>query len=191
MDKTTLVRNDQEIEGLIMDALSKIRMPVTLLTWNRDPETDEKQLIIATPWYDLKGPRKAWEAAIDAFEKAGIYKQVPMLRVYLKSPNDSDVKSLAQGFGEEREGALHLLSGGKPHQMGKYSVFFAPFLGSGGAVPARRFSRIEDLRNFLVKSLHQPSRLVDDSLHELAERGNVSILPVSLKERELKKAGLV
>jgi len=191
MDKTALVRSDQEIEGLIMEALSRIKMPVTLLGWNSVSELDEAELVIATPWYDLKGPLETYDAAIEAFQKAGIYKKVPMLRVSFKSPNDSVVKTLERETSDEREGAIHVLRHGGPHDGGGYSVVFAPYLGPGGAVPARRFSRVEDLREFLLRTLRLGSRSVDDALEELAHRGSASIRPVSLKVRELKRAGLV
>jgi hypothetical protein len=165
-------------------------MPVTLLRWNYVPQLDEWQLVIATPWYDLKGPLATIRAAFDAFQKAGIYEDVPPRRVFFKSPNDSVVKSLGQESSEEREGTLHLLRHGGTHDAGEYSVVFAPFLGVGGAVPAKRFPQVEDLRQFLVTTLHIRSRSVDDALEDLAQRGSASIRPVSLKARELKRAGL-
>lgn len=144
MDKTALVRSDQEIEGLIMEALSRIKMPVTLLRWTFVPEVDEWRLVIATPWYDLKGPLATIRAAFDAFQKAGIYEDVPLRRVFFKSPNDSVVRTLEQESSEEREGTLHLLRQGGPQDPGEYAVVFAPFLGSGGQSPQ---SASHELRN--------------------------------------------
>jgi hypothetical protein len=188
MDTTTLVRKrDAEIEGLIMNALSRIKMPVTLLRWNYVNEIDEWQLVIATPWYDLKGPRATWDAAIDAFEKAGIYDQVPTRRVFFMSPNDSRVKSLEEPL---TEGWLHLLQGRDRFGTDEYAAFFAPLLGPGGAIPARRFSRLQELRNFLVGTLHIRPRSADDALDELNTTRSATISPVSLTVRELKKAGL-
>jgi hypothetical protein len=187
MDKTALVRSDQEIEGLIMEALSRIKMPVTLLRWNFVPEVDEWQLVIATPWYDLKGPRTTYNAAIDAFQKAGIYEDVPMRRVFFKSPNDSVVRTLEQ---EPSEGTIHVLRGRGSGDADVYSVVFAPFLGQGGAVPARRFSGSQELRTFLVGTLRIRQRLVEEALEELEHTRSAAIYPVSLTERELKRAGL-
>ena len=190
MDKTTLVRTDEELEGRIMEALSRIKMPITLLRWTFAPEVDEWRLIIATPWYDQKGPLATIRAAFDAFQEAGIYEDIPIRRVFFKSPNDSVVRTLEQESSEESEGTLHLLRQGGAHDPGEYSVVFAPFVGPGGAVPARRFSRIDELRHILVRTLRIRPRAVDEALEELAQRGSVSIRPVSLKARELKKAGL-
>jgi hypothetical protein len=188
MDTTALVnKRDGVIEGLIMEALSRIKMPVTLLRWNSVPEMEEPQLIIATPWYDLKGPRATWDAAIDAFQQAGIYEQVPMRRVFLMSPNDSLVKSLEQPFSE---GWLHLLRGLSPGGAEEYSASFAPLLESEGRIPIRRFSRLEKLRNFLVDTLRIRPRLADDALDELNNTRSATISPVSLTVRELKRAGL-
>ncbi|MGD0221369.1 MAG: hypothetical protein ABSF71_03460 [Terriglobia bacterium] len=187
MDKTALVRNDQEIEGLIMEALSRIKMPVTLLRWNFVPELDEWQLVIATPWYDLKGPRATYGAVIDAFQEAGIYEDVPMRRIFLKSPNDDLVKAIEK---ESTEGTIHVLKERRSSDAADYSVVFAPFLGQGGFIPEKRFPGTQELRSFLVGTLRIRQRLVDEALEELDHTRSAAIYPVSLSERELKRAGL-
>ena len=188
MDTTALVnKRDGVIEGLIMEALSRIKMPVTLLRWNSVPEMEEPQLIIATPWYDLKGPRATWDAAIDAFQKAGVYESLPIRRIFFMSPNDSRVKSLEEPFSE---GWLHLMRGAGSGGTEEYAVFFAPLVGSEGSIPARHFSRLEELRNFLVGTLHVRPRSADDALEELNGTRSATISPVSLTVRELKRAGL-
>ena len=187
MDKTALVRSDQELEGLIMEALSRIKMPVTVVRWTFVPELDEWRLIIATPWYDLKGPLATIRAAFDAFQKAGIYEDVPTRRVFFKSPNDNLVRTLEQETGE---GTIHILRGNGSRDGTEYSVVFAPFLGQGGAIPARRFPGTHELRTFLVGTLHIRQRLVEEALDELEHTRSAAIYPVSLTERELKRAGL-
>jgi len=187
MDKTALVRSDQEIEGLIMEALSRIKMPVTLLGWNSVSELDEAELVIATPWYDLKGPRTTVAAAIDAFQAAGIYEELPMRRIFFVGPNDSRVRSLDQSIGE---GWLHLLRGPGGNGAEEYSAAFAPLLGSGGSIPIRRFERLQELRDFLVSKLHIRPKSADDALDELNSMRSATIFPVSLTARELKRAGL-
>lgn len=190
MDKTAMVKSDQEIEGLVMEALSRIKMPVNLVSSNYAPQLDEPQLIIATPWYDTKGPLATIRAVYDAFKKAGIYDEVPPRRVVIKSPNDSLIRTLEQEFSAEREGTIHLLRERGSGKGAEFSVVFAPFLGQGGFVPSKRFPEIQELRNFLLNTLHIRSRLVEDALEELVSSRSASIYPVSLKERELKKAGL-
>lgn len=190
MDKTAMVKSDQEIEGLVMEALSRIKMPVTLLRWNYAPQVDEWQLIIATPWYDDKGPLTTVRAAYDAFKGIGIYDDVPTRRVFFKSPNDTLVKTLEQESSTETEGTIHLLRERGSGEEPKYSVVFAPFLGQGGFVPSKRFQDAQGLRKFLLSALHLRQRLVDDALDELASTRSASIYPVSLQERELRKVGL-
>jgi hypothetical protein len=163
-------------------------MPVTLLRWNYVPELGEWQLIIATPWYDLKGPRATIDAAIDAFQKAGIYDDVPMRRVFFKSPNDSLVKTLEE---PSSEGWLHLLRGRGRGGTDEYSVSFAPlFLRSGGSIPIRRFQDLKELEHFLVSTLRISRRSTEDAFEELGVMGSAHISPVSLTARELKRAGL-
>jgi len=170
-----------------MEALSRIKMPVTLLRWNFVPELDEWQLIIATPWYDLKGPRATFDAAIGAFQKASIYEDVPMRRVFFMSPNDDLVKTLEQ---ESSEGTIHVLRERGSGDAAEYSVVFAPFLGQGGFIPEKRFPGTQELRTFLVGTLRIRHRLVEEALEELEHTRSAAIYPVSLTERELKRAGL-
>ncbi len=187
MDKTTLVRSDVEIGGLVMDALSRLKIPVTLCDWNYVHELDEWQLIIATPWYDSKGPRETYSRIIDAFQQAGIYQDVPMRRVFLKSPQDGLVKSLEQELKQRAEGFLHLLR----HGNGQYSVIVAPISGRGGAVPARHFPGISELREFLEKELRLRPSSIEDAIGELQQRGSTSIYPFRFGARHLKRLGLV
>ncbi len=188
MDTTALVRKrDAEIEGLVMNALSRIKMPVTLLQWTYVAQIEEWQLVIATPWYDVKGPRTTVAAAIDAFQAAGIYKDLPMRRIFFVSPNDSRVRNLDQPSGD---GWLHLLRGLGRNGAEEYSASFAPLSGSGGAIPVRRFASLEELRDFLVGTLHIRRQSAVDALDELNNMRSATIFPVSLTARELKSAGL-
>ena len=190
MDTATLVRSDLEIEGLVMEALSRARMPVRLCDWNYVPQLDEWQLIIATPWYDSKGPRESYSRVIKAFQDAGIYQDVPMRRVFLRSPEDALVKALEQEIRDRKEGAIHILEYGAPDHNKQYSVIFAPFAGPGGAVPAKRFASFEELRGFLDRRLHIRRSSVDEALAELTRRGSASIFHVQLTTREARKLGL-
>ena len=66
MDKAALVKSDLEAEGRVIEALSRARIPITLVDWNYVPQLDEWQLVVATPWYDSKGPREANRLIINA-----------------------------------------------------------------------------------------------------------------------------
>ncbi len=190
MDKITLVKSDRDIGARVMEALSRVSIPVTLCEWNYVPQLEEWQLVIATPWYDSKGPRTTYASVVNALQKAGIYKRVPMRRVFVRSPEDEIVKALQQEAREQRQGFVHLLRHPGPNNGKRYSLIFAPITGRGGPVPARRFSRLEDLREFLAEDLHLRSSSIEEALDEMARSGASSISPVSLTARTIKKLGL-
>lgn len=186
MDKATLVRSDLDIGGRIMLALSRSRIPVTLCDWNYVPQLDEWQLIIATPWYDSKGPHEAFSKIVVALQREGIYEEVPIRRIFVKSPEDPLVKALEQETKIRTEGAIHIVDYGNQ----SYSLVFAPFSGSGGAVPAKRISGEEELREFLENRLQIHQSSVDEAFLNLARRRNTSIFHVRLTKREARTFGL-
>ena len=190
MDKTTLVRSDLEIEGRVLGALSRAKVPVTLCDLNYVPELDEWQLIIGTPWYDSKGPREAYGRVIKALQDAGIYEDVPIGRVTPRSPDDPVVRSLEREVNLGTEGAIHLLANETASGDQSYRVIFAPFAGPGGAVPSRHFRGVDRLREFLENTLYISRSSVDEALSELRRKGSASIFNVQLTRKELKKLGL-
>ena len=192
MDKATLVRSDLEIEGRILEALSRGKIPVTLVDWNYVSEIEEWQLVIATPLYDSKGAHEAVSRVIKALQQAGIYEDVPIRRVSVLSPNDTLVKTLEQEVKVLTEGSIHIvgLDQNKPNHENVYVVIFSPYTGPGGAVPARHIKGLVELRRFLEVSLHIWTTSVDEALHKLARKGNASIPNVQLSKREAKRLGL-
>ena len=188
MDKATLVRSDLEIEGRILEALNRGKIPVTLVDWNYVSEIEEWQLVIATPLYDSKGPHEAVSRVIKALQQAGIYEDVPIRRVSVLSPDDSLVKTLERELKVRTEGSIHLVALDRHQKV--YSVIFSPYTGPGGAVPARRITGLAELRTFLEKDLHIGKTSVDDALAELDRKGNTSIFNVQLTNREAKNRGL-
>ena len=187
MDKASLVRSDREIEGLILQALSKAKVPITLCVWHYAEERAEWQLVIATPWYDSKGPRTASFSVFKALEAAGVYKAVPLRRVSVRSPKDSTVKALEQEIKDLDEGAIHIVEI-SPKRL--YSVIFSPYRGQGGAVPAKQMHGLDELRAFLEKNLHIARSSVDQSLADLSRKGNTSISSVQLTNRQAKRLRL-
>jgi hypothetical protein len=129
VDQATLVESDAVMAGLMLDALSRSPMPVSLFDWYYVPQLEEWQFVIATPWYDSKGPRESWSALVDALQKAKLYERVPTRRVFVKSPDDPVVKMLEQEAREFRQGFLHVLHSKKD---GQYSLIFAPITGGRG-----------------------------------------------------------
>lgn len=179
MDQAILVERDVDIAGRVLEALSRTQMPVTFSDWHYVPQLGEWQLVIATPWCDTKGPITAWSAFLDALKSAGIDEEVPTRRVFLKSPNDPLVKSLEDEARERAHGFLHLGRQLTPEGLPEYSAIFAPVTGRGGFVPSRRFSRREDLEQFLTTRLQLRKSAVSDALFEVDKVGYSSIFQFS------------
>lgn len=184
MDKAALVKSDLEIEGLVLEALSRAKIPVTLCVWHYAPQLEEWQLIIATPWHDSKSPRTAYSSVINALSDAGIYPDVPMRRIFVLGPKDTFIKALEREVKTSTEGAIHIVES-RPNRS--YSVVFSPFIGPGGAVPAHKLAGLNELREFLDKRLHIPRASVDQALADLKRKRNASILGVQLTNREARK----
>lgn len=190
MDQTTLVTKDLKAGALLMEALSRTKIPISLCKWIYMPELEEWHLVVASPWYDSKGPLKTSSAVTDALEHAGIYKKIPMRRVRVTSSDDPMVKALQREVREPREGFVHLLKQARSNNGDQYSPIFAPIAGPGGALPARRFSTLDDLTLFLAHDLHLGPRAIEDAVRELKRTGASSVHPVSMGIRHAKKLGL-
>jgi hypothetical protein len=190
LDKATLVKSDLDIGVRVLAALRQAKIPVTLYDWNYVPQLDEWKLIIATPWYDSKGPREAYTRVFAALQDAGIYREAPLLRISLKSPRDPLVRSLEQDVKAGTEGVLHIVAHSGRGDRKQYSVLFAPFSSRGGAVPSRKIASIEELREFLEDRLRLAKSSVDEAIRELDYKGNASIFEVRLTNKEAKSLGL-
>jgi len=190
VDKATLVRSDLDIGGQVLIAIGRAKIPVTLCDWNYDPELSEWQLIIATPWYDKRGPREANTRILSALQAAGIYSQVPLLRLFVRSPQDPIVKSLEREIKAQTEGTIHVVASMPPDHSVQYSLIFAPFTGPGGAMPVKNVRGTERLREFLEESLYVARSDVEEALRELNRKGSASIFHVRLTRKEAKDLGL-
>ncbi len=192
MDKEALVRSDLEVEGLVLDALSRARIPVTLCVWNYVPQLEEWQLVIATPWVDTKGPHEANARVLEALSLAGVYQGVPIRRLFVLGPHDPIVQVLEREVKVKTEGTIHIMRENQIHPTlgARYSVIFAPFMGPGGAVPAKRVFGPEQLRHFLDSQLGISPAFVEYAMAELERKGSASIAHVQLTNREAKKLGL-
>lgn len=179
--------NDQQIEARVQAALSLAKIPITLCKMNYVPELSEWQLVIATPLYDSKGPHEANSRVVKALQDSGFYEHVPIRRLFVRSPEDPLVKALEQETKLKREGTIHILG---DKRRNTFAVFFAPFVGPGGAVPARHFSGEGKLREFLENDLYLSRSSVDEALSELERKGDASIFNVQLTRKEVKKLGL-
>ena len=114
-----------------------------------------------------------------------VYERVPMRRVFVRSPDDPLVKALQREAKEQHQGSVHILRHGA-----EYSLIFPPLYGSGGPVAARRFSSLDDLKQFLKDDLRLMPSSIDEALNELRRSGASSIYPVVMTARQAKRLGL-
>ena len=189
MDKTTLVRSDLETRGQVQNALSLAHVPVSLVEVDYIPQLGEWQIFVATPLYDSKGPAEANSRVIKALQDLDIYKDVPIRRLFVKSPNDPSIKALEDEVRVRDEGAIHILSIHVDRKE-QYSVIFAPFAGRGGAVPSRRFANENQLQSFLQDQVGISRSAVEDALREVQHKGSASIFHVQLTRGAAKRLGL-
>jgi hypothetical protein len=190
VDKATLVRSDLDTRGQVQNALSIAGVPVNLVEVDYVPQLDEWQVFVATPLYDTRGPQEANSRVIRALQDAGVYENIPIRRLFVKSPRDPSVKSLEEEVRVKTEGAIHILAYKRSNQPEQYSVIFAPFMGPGRAVPARQFLEAARLREFLEDEIGISRSSVDDAFGQLKREGSASIFNVQLTRREAKKFGL-
>lgn len=188
MDQAVLVKSDRDIGAKVIEALSRVKMPISLWDWMYIPQLEEWQLIIATPWVDIKGPRTTYRAVVDALQKASIYPEVPMRRLFLKSPNDPQVSAIEREVKEQNEGFIHILKHTTRNRT-EYSLIFAPVTRSG-AVPMKPFSSLQELDVFLSDDLGIRRGNIDEALHDVDRTGATSIHPVTLTTRQIKKLAL-
>lgn len=153
-------------------------------------QLDEWQLILATSLYDTKGPYEAYSKVVAALQHENIYQDVPVRRLFVKSPNDPLVKALEHERAANIEGTIFLNYYNGHSKKNLYSAVFAPFAGPGGAVPARHFSDKEELYDFLENDLRLSRSRAEEALAELHHRYHTWISYVQLTKRNAKKLGL-
>jgi hypothetical protein len=190
VDKAALVANDLEVEGLVIAALSRAQIPVTAVEWNWVPQLHEWQLVVVTSLHDTKGPREAYARIIEALSSAGVYQSIPIRKLFIKSPEDPFAQELVRQLKLTTEGTIHIVRNTPGVNHPRYSVAFAPYLGTGGAIPSVRLQDDEELRSFLERRLEIPPYAVSQALTELAQKGNASIFNVQLNLRRAKKLNL-
>jgi hypothetical protein len=186
MDKAALVKSDLEAEGKVIQALSRANIPITLLDWNYVPQLHEWQLVVATPWYDSRGPRETNRIINDALVQAGVYQEIPIRRLFVKSPRDPMVKIMEKELKFKTEGSIHIVQA----PPARFAVMFTPYTGKGGALPAARFSDQESLCEFLRDRVGIAPTFISDALILLGTKGRASIPNVQLSLKQAQKLGL-
>lgn len=214
MATAALVSSDIDIGRRIIAALTRAGIPVTVYLWAFIPQLQEWQFMIATPLVDTKGPLAAYSEVNRVLQKAGVFEEVPLRRVFLRSPTDKVLRALekesravpretfrvvndqiAGNFVEDAyvySGALHIvrLTKASDRAPAKYSVIYTPHSGPGGAAPSTRFEGEENMRQFLSKKLLLDALTVETAIMDLSTDGNASIPNVLLNRSELRRLGL-
>lgn len=214
MATATLVNSDIEIGRRIVAALTRAAIPVAVYLWAFIPEIQEWQFIIATPLVDSKGPLAAYGEVNKALQKEGVFGDVPLRRIFLKSPSDKVLRSLekeskavpreafrvlnkpiAGSFVEDAylyTGFIHIvqLQKSDPSSLPIYSVIYAPYEGPGGAVPAVKVRGADELQGFLLDALHIDREWVSSAIRDLGQRASATIPNVQLRAQELRRLGL-
>ena len=214
MATAALVNQDIEVGRQIVAALTRAAIPVTVYLWAFIPQLEEWQFMIATPLVDTKGPLAAYGEVNKALRKEGFLGEVPLRRIFLKSPNDRVLRSLekeskavpqevfrimneqiAGSFVEDAyvySGSLDILRSEpvRDDAEPRFLVVYAPYSGLGGAVPSVQLEGTEELREFLQRKVGIRRDVVDRALRDLSESGNSAIPNVQLRHHELKRLGL-
>jgi hypothetical protein len=214
MATAALVNSDIEIGRRIVSALTRAAIPVTVYLWAFVPQLQEWQFMIATPLVDSKGPLAAYGEVNRVLQKEGIFDDVPLRRIFLKSPSDKVLKSLekeskavpqevfkivneqiAGSFVEDAyvySGSLDILRSEPARRDAEpqFLVIYAPYSGPGGAVPSVQLNGTEELREFLQHKVGIRKEIVDRALRDVSESGNSAIPNVQLRHHDLKRLGL-
>jgi len=190
VDQTTLVTSDAEIEGKVVSALSRARIPVTAVDWSWDEELEKSQLIVVTRLVDARGPRETYARIIEALGVAGVYQSITIRKLFVKSPEDPVAQKLVEELRRTTEGSIHIVRNAATNGAPHYNVVFAPYVGSGGPIPSKRLAGDADLRIFLEKRLDIDPFVVDQALAELLQRHSTTIFNVRLNLRRAKKLNL-
>jgi hypothetical protein len=189
VDKAALVETSEEIEGLVVEALSRDQIPVTAVDWVWVPQFEASQLVVVTPLYDTKGPRETYTRILAALHLAEIYQTIPIKEIVVLSPEDPLAQELTRQLKHITEGTLHLNRMSK-NGRAEYSIVLTPYSGRGGAIPSARFRDEQELRVFLEKRLAVLPYVVDQAFDRLRQSGRALISNVRLNLRKAKKLNL-
>ena len=208
MATATLVINDIEVGRRIVAALTRASIPVTVYLWAFVPQLQEWQFMVATPLVDTKGPLAAYGEVNKALQKEGIFDDLPVRRIFLKSPNDRVLKALekesraipqeafrvvneqiACNFVEDAyvySGAIDIqesenIPRGSPSA---YYVTYAPYSGPGDATWI--VTGIDHLKELLSR-LRLSQDVMKSAIESLSEKKRTSIPNVRLGARDLKR----
>jgi len=90
----------------------------------------------------------------------------------------------------QREGTLHIVWLNRNRIDPVYSVGFADYASSGGAMKLKTVNGSHELIGFLSKNIRVHADIVNSALKGLQEEGNASIFNVILSDDQLYSLGL-
>src|SRR5712692_4277617 len=108
-----MVANDLEVAGVVVEALSRAKMPVTAVDWIWVPQFEASQLVVVTSLHDTKGPREAYARVLNALSTAGVYQDIPIRELFVISPQDPLALELVRQLKSIAEGSIHILKSNK------------------------------------------------------------------------------
>jgi hypothetical protein len=207
MATAMLVNNDIEIGRRIVAALTRASIPVKVYLWAFVPQLEEWQFMVATPLVDTKGPLAAYAEVNKALRKERVFDDVPLRRIFLKSPNDPALKSLEKAsravphedfrvVNEQIAGnlvedayvygsAIVVESKNIPKESpSAYYVTYTPYSGPGE--PTWIVTGLDHLRP-LLSMLHVNQNVLESTIAELSTRKTASIPNVRLRSQDLKR----
>lgn len=213
MATAALVNSDIEIGRRIVSSLSRAGIPVTVYLWAFVPQLDEWQFMVATPLVDSKGPLSAYNEINRVLQREGVFEDVPLRRIFLKSPNDPVLKALEKqsraipqesfrvvneeiggNFVEDAYvygGSVSIVRTGsaRPSSREYYSVVYSPRSGPRSPAPPLRFETMDDVRRFLEEDLRLGKHTSDAELEKLRSQQS-TVIPISISPAQLKALGL-
>jgi hypothetical protein len=165
--------------------------------------------MVATPLVDTKGPLAAYGDVNSALRRAGVFEDIPLRRIFLKSPNDRVLRSLEKESRAIQQEAFRVVNepiagnfvedayvytgsiditesenhGGTVPST--YWVTYAPYSGPGDATwPVRG---LDSLRELLLSKLHISHAIVESALQDVSAKKRASIPNLQLRARDLKR----
>jgi len=191
VDKGALVERDLRIGNDIIGLLTAADMPVDDAFWVYDPQIEEWRFVLSSPKVKVLGVRNSYLTLSKALHKSPLLQEFPLTRISLLSSDDDEFERL-RGLDKHRyEGALDIIRSDRKDGSAIFLAFFAPYKGSGGAVPTRELDGKSQLEHFLRDEVAIEDSDVQAALRDLDIRGSYSFENLRLTASKLRKIGLL
>lgn len=94
MDKPTLVDDDMKAGEALLNKLDQAKFNVKAALWFYMPDSEEWRLILASPFVDTDGPKKAYEKVQSQLQELDGRYKLSLWNISLVSPDDKLIKTL-------------------------------------------------------------------------------------------------